>query len=54
MPPLTELPAGCAFAPRCPYADAKCAEAYPPYEAYEENHWAACWHAEKLKGAERG
>ena len=53
VPPLTELPPGCSFAPRCPYADQKCTEDYPPYEAYDPNHWAACWHAEALRGAER-
>jgi peptide/nickel transport system ATP-binding protein len=26
MPPLTELPSGCAFRPRCPYATAECGE----------------------------
>jgi peptide/nickel transport system ATP-binding protein len=26
MPPLTELPSGCAFRPRCPYASAECEE----------------------------
>jgi len=26
MPPLTELPSGCAFRPRCPYASAECGE----------------------------
>jgi peptide/nickel transport system ATP-binding protein len=26
MPPLTELPSGCAFRPRCPYATAECAD----------------------------
>jgi len=26
MPPLTELPSGCAFRPRCPYASGECEE----------------------------
>jgi peptide/nickel transport system ATP-binding protein len=44
VPPLTNLPPGCAFAPRCPRADARCAAENPPYEEKAEGHWAACWH----------
>ena len=32
VPPLTNLPPGCAFAPRCPRADERCAAENPPYE----------------------
>jgi peptide/nickel transport system ATP-binding protein len=46
VPALTDLPAGCAFAPRCPVATDKCREAYPPYEQKHPGHWAACWHSE--------
>ena len=45
VPALTDLPAGCAFAPRCPVATDKCREAYPPYEQKHPGHWAACWHS---------
>jgi peptide/nickel transport system ATP-binding protein len=44
VPPLTNLPPGCAFAPRCPRADARCAAEHPPYEEKTAGHWAACWH----------
>jgi peptide/nickel transport system ATP-binding protein len=44
VPPLTNLPPGCAFAPRCPRADERCAAENPPYEEKTANHWAACWH----------
>jgi peptide/nickel transport system ATP-binding protein len=44
VPPLTNLPPGCAFAPRCPRADARCAAEDPPYEEKAAGHWAACWH----------
>ncbi|CAO3378926.1 ABC transporter ATP-binding protein [Azospirillum argentinense] len=30
VPALAAMPAGCAFAPRCPLADARCAQAVPP------------------------
>jgi peptide/nickel transport system ATP-binding protein len=44
VPPLTNLPPGCAFAPRCPRADERCAAENPPYEEKTVGHWAACWH----------
>ena len=53
VPALTNLPPGCTFAPRCRYADDKCTSAYPPYEEKRPNHWAACWHSERLFGANR-
>jgi peptide/nickel transport system ATP-binding protein len=44
VPPLTNLPPGCAFAPRCPRADERCAAENPRYEEKAAGHWAACWH----------
>ena len=32
VPALTNLPPGCAFAPRCPFAIDKCQREFPPYE----------------------
>ena len=52
VPALNELPVGCAFAPRCPHADEKCAASYPPYEQKEPGHWAACWHSDRLYGGD--
>ena len=45
VPALNELPAGCAFAPRCPNADDKCRAARPEFEEKFPGHYAACWHA---------
>src|SRR5258708_5783909 len=50
VPQLTNLPPGCAFAPRCPFADDQCRSFYPPYEQKRPGHWAACWHSERLNG----
>jgi len=50
VPALNDLPAGCAFAPRCSHADEKCQAAYPPYEQKRPGHWAACWHSDRLYG----
>jgi len=43
VPPLSDLPDGCAFAPRCALADDKCRAVYPPFESKRPNHSAACW-----------
>jgi peptide/nickel transport system ATP-binding protein len=50
VPALTNLPAGCVFAPRCALADQRCRAEYPPYEEKQEGHWAACWHSARLGG----
>jgi peptide/nickel transport system ATP-binding protein len=50
VPPLTNLPPGCSFAPRCAFADDRCRASYPPYEQKRPGHWAACWHSERLYG----
>jgi len=51
VPPLTRLPPGCRFAPRCGFATAQCREAYPALEKKADVQWAACWHADRLNGA---
>jgi peptide/nickel transport system ATP-binding protein len=42
-PSLANLPAGCPFHPRCPYAMAICKEKMPDYIPVESNHKVACW-----------
>ncbi len=51
VPSLTNLPSGCTFAPRCPFADDRCRKEAPAYEEKRPAHWAACWHSERLYGA---
>jgi peptide/nickel transport system ATP-binding protein len=51
VPALSNLPAGCSFAPRCAFASDVCREQYPPYEQKAGGHWAACWHSDQLAGA---
>ncbi|MGI9303863.1 MAG: ABC transporter ATP-binding protein [Gammaproteobacteria bacterium] len=48
VPPLTRLPPGCRFAPRCPHAHGRCQQEYPPFQQKAEQHWVACWHADAL------
>ena len=43
VPSLAQLPDACAFAPRCPRADAEC-EQVPPLEPVRPQHPAACFH----------
>jgi peptide/nickel transport system ATP-binding protein len=50
VPALTNLPPGCAFAPRCAFADDRCRIVAPDYEEKRPGHWAACWHTERLYG----
>ena len=50
VPALTHLPEGCAFAPRCAFAEEQCRRAYPPYEEKQPAHWAACWRSQALYG----
>ncbi len=45
VPALNNLPQGCAFAPRCSQADAKCHAQVPPFELKQHDHFAACWQA---------
>ena len=42
-PDLSALPAGCAFAPRCPQVFGRCREAAPPAFAPEAGRVSRCW-----------
>jgi peptide/nickel transport system ATP-binding protein len=46
VPALTDLPAGCAFAPRCPRADTTCRTIVPELRELRAKHIVACHHAE--------
>jgi peptide/nickel transport system ATP-binding protein len=43
-PDLVNLPSGCKFHPRCPFATDKCKNEEPELEPVGEGHFAACWH----------
>jgi peptide/nickel transport system ATP-binding protein len=51
VPSLTNLPPGCAFAPRCTLAVDRCRQEYPPLGEVKSDHWAACWRAGELAEA---
>jgi peptide/nickel transport system ATP-binding protein len=42
MPDPTNLPEGCAFHPRCPYAFGECSLTHPPMTETEEGHFVRC------------
>jgi peptide/nickel transport system ATP-binding protein len=54
VPSLADLPAGCAFAPRCAYAEDRCRAAIPPYEEKRSAHFAACWRSREIFGDRDG
>ena len=43
VPSPLNLPSGCSFRTRCPYATEKCAEETPPLIDRGDEHYAACW-----------
>ncbi|MBQ9662609.1 MAG: ABC transporter ATP-binding protein [Oscillospiraceae bacterium] len=43
VPDPAHVPAGCKFAPRCPYATEKCRQKVPPLTDRGKGHLAACW-----------
>ncbi len=47
MPDPTNLPDGCAFAPRCPYKTGQCEKASIPLEEVQPGHWVRCLRAAK-------
>jgi peptide/nickel transport system ATP-binding protein len=51
VPSLTNLPPGCAFAPRCSFAIDRCRAEYPPLEDFGGDHFAACWVAAEMAAA---
>lgn len=48
VPSLQNVPSGCRFAPRCPYADEQCVTQRPVLETARNNQKVRCWHYEKI------
>jgi len=61
---LTEIPGmvpslrteiiGCAFAPRCPSASARCQTDSPILQDIGNHHWVACWHPNEISRINNG
>jgi peptide/nickel transport system ATP-binding protein len=45
VPEMTMLPAGCRFAPRCPFADTRCHNQRPPIVRLDGGRWSRCFYA---------
>ena len=54
VPSLDNVPKGCRFSTRCPFADEKCIKEAPKLETYKDNQKVRCWHAEKIALREEG
>ena len=51
-PDPTDLPSGCAFHPRCPYAAARCAEEHPEETRLSDTHYVRCFQCAASKEKE--
>jgi len=49
VPDMSQLGAGCSFAPRCDYVMEKCYLENPPEIQLGDNHYAHCWYVEEAK-----
>ena len=47
VPHPLDLPKGCKFAPRCPYATQKCLEQEPELQKFGDNQYIRCFYPEK-------
>jgi len=48
-PDLIDLPSGCKFHIRCPYATDRCREEEPALEPYAADHSVACFHVDQVR-----
>jgi peptide/nickel transport system ATP-binding protein len=48
VPSMRDAIPGCAFAPRCPLADARCGTEAPPVVDVGPSHQSACWHHDRV------
>jgi len=51
MPDPSDLPAGCKFHTRCPYATETCCQGDVPIQQLGGTHWCQCHHIEAVKAA---
>ena len=50
-PDPSNLPTGCSFAPRCPYATEECRTKTPKSEQIAEKHYCSCYIGRQKRGA---
>lgn len=54
VPSLDEIPKGCRFASRCPFADDLCREKTPELRSHDGKQKVKCWHYEEILLGEEG
>ncbi|MDU5947442.1 ATP-binding cassette domain-containing protein [Paenibacillus macerans] len=54
VPPLSQVPQGCRFAARCPFADEQCRQSEPPVEKAGVGRRVKCWHYAKISRSRSG
>ncbi|MFB5674367.1 ABC transporter ATP-binding protein [Paenibacillus terreus] len=54
VPSLENVPQGCRFAARCPYADSQCREQEPELFSHADMRKVRCWHVERIGREEAG
>lgn len=52
VPSLFDIPRGCGFSTRCPYADEKCRNEDPVMLQADERHRVRCWHYAEIDAME--
>lgn len=50
VPSILEMPVGCHFHPRCPYAAQKCIDSCPDMEEVDDGHSVRCFRYKELNG----
>jgi len=53
VPLLSQIPQGCRFCPRCPYASERCRQEMPELLQAGENQYARCWNIEQIHTGRR-
>ncbi|CCQ33190.1 Dipeptide ABC transporter ATP-binding domain containing protein [Halorhabdus tiamatea SARL4B] len=48
-PDPVNLPSGCSYHPRCPFADEECRAEHPEFVQVENDHDAACFHIDEAR-----
>ncbi|NHN32210.1 ABC transporter ATP-binding protein [Paenibacillus agricola] len=52
VPSLSDIPQGCSFSTRCPFADELCFNKEPLMETVHAGHSVKCWHYAKINSSE--
>jgi oligopeptide/dipeptide ABC transporter ATP-binding protein len=48
VPNMMQMPSGCPFHPRCPYAQEQCTQVHPEIQAKDQGHYVRCLRMEEV------